>query len=118
MRLESDRKRPGRRSGVAEQSLATATASPTKIHQCSYCAYTTNVATNLKNHIRTHTGETPFKCMHCSYSSTTKQSLIYHVRTHTGEKPYACPHCSYRCTQLGSMKSHMFKHHEWGPVSQ
>ncbi|XP_069999387.1 zinc finger protein 497 [Penaeus vannamei] len=118
MRLESDRKRPGRRTGVAEQSLTTTTASPSKIHQCSYCAYTTNVATNLKNHIRTHTGETPFKCMHCSYSSTTKQSLIYHVRTHTGEKPYACPHCSYRCTQLGSMKSHMFKHHEWGPVSQ
>ncbi|KAK7084854.1 hypothetical protein SK128_001319 [Halocaridina rubra] len=103
---------PGwRGSGAPRESYSTTTPiTNVKSRQCPYCNYSTNVTTNMRNHLRTHTGETPFSCTFCSYSTTTKQSLIYHIRTHTGEKPFACPHCPYRSKQQGTMKCHIATH--------
>lgn len=81
-----------------------------KIHQCSYCAYTTNVVTNLRNHMRTHTGEKPFSCQFCTFRTTQKRNLITHIRTHTGEKPYACAHCPYRSAWKGNLNAHLLTH--------
>ncbi|KAK8752266.1 hypothetical protein OTU49_017496 [Cherax quadricarinatus] len=81
-----------------------------KTHQCSYCAYTTNVATNLRNHMRTHTGEKPFSCHYCSFRTTQKRNLKTHIRTHTGEKPYACAHCPYRSAWKGNLNAHLLTH--------
>ncbi|KAK8375696.1 hypothetical protein O3P69_008461 [Scylla paramamosain] len=81
-----------------------------KIHQCSYCAYTTNVVTNLRNHMRTHTGEKPFSCQFCAFRTTQKRNLITHIRTHTGEKPYACAHCPYRSAWKGNLNAHLLTH--------
>ncbi|XP_064092600.1 protein tramtrack, beta isoform-like isoform X11 [Macrobrachium nipponense] len=113
MRMERGDKWPGGRGGGRPMNIYTFSNSPgtnVKSHQCTYCNYSTNVVTNLRNHLRTHTGETPFKCPFCSYSTTTKQSLTYHIRTHTGEKPYSCPHCPYRSKQQGTMKCHILTH--------
>ncbi|XP_063609186.1 zinc finger protein 782-like, partial [Penaeus indicus] len=66
-----------------------------KIHQCPSCPYSTNITTNLKKHIRTHTGERPFPCPYCPFRAIQEENLKVHIRTHTGEKPYACPHCPF-----------------------
>ncbi|KAK8375688.1 hypothetical protein O3P69_008461 [Scylla paramamosain] len=82
-----------------------------KMHQCTYCAYSTDVAISLTRHMRTHTGEKPFACPHCSYSTIQKINLKRHIRTHTGEKPFGCTHCHYRTSQKSHLKRHVWSHH-------
>lgn len=102
------RQRPmgGRGAAAVGKNLNSAV----KVHQCPYCAYTTNFTTNLINHMRTHTGEKPFSCPHCPYRANQRTNLRMHMRTHTGEKPYACAQCPYRSSRKDALKSHMLKH--------
>ena len=87
-----------------------------KRHYCTFpgCSYSTIRKSDLKIHIRTHTGEKPFKCPYegCSYAAVTKSILGIHLRTHTGEKPLKCPfpNCSYRCANHSNLKLHMRTH--------
>ncbi|XP_037798633.1 zinc finger and BTB domain-containing protein 7A-like isoform X1 [Penaeus monodon] len=81
-----------------------------KIHQCPSCPYSTNITTNLKKHIRTHTGERPFPCPYCPFRAIQEENLKVHIRTHTGEKPYACPHCPFHASKKANLKRHINTH--------
>lgn len=85
-----------------------------KLHHCTFCQYYTNVTTNLKNHMRIHTGEKPFECPHCSFCTTQRGSLRTHIRKHTGEKPFACTYCDYRSVTKGNLNAHMSVHRTEG----
>ncbi|XP_069944218.1 zinc finger protein 674-like [Cherax quadricarinatus] len=78
-----------------------------KIHQCSYCQYSTFKKIHLTKHIRIHTGEKPYACPYCDFRFSQKERLKPHIRTHTGEKPYACTECPYRATQKSTLVSHV-----------
>ncbi|XP_047492365.1 longitudinals lacking protein, isoforms H/M/V-like isoform X12 [Penaeus chinensis] len=86
------------------------TALRCKTHHCPYCSYSTTKTTNLKNHIRVHTGERPFTCPHCSYRAKQENNLKSHIRRHTGEKPYACSYCPYRSIKISTLRRHMQTH--------
>ncbi|XP_077186215.1 uncharacterized protein LOC143833875 [Paroedura picta] len=60
---------------------------------CLECGKSFRWQARLIAHVRTHTGEKPYKCLDCGWSFNYKSRLIAHKKMHTGEKPYKCPDC-------------------------
>ena len=50
------------------------------------------------------------QCPHCDKLLDTKYKLERHVRTHTGEKPFKCEACPARFNQKSSLKTHSTIH--------
>ena len=76
---------PGEKKGNKAKS---AHSGSTKIFICDVptCGYRTSHRRYLQDHMRTHTGERPFRCTWpgCEYASTGSGHLARHVRMHTG----------------------------------
>lgn len=52
-------------------------------HRCRYCGKIFGSFSALQIHLRSHTGERPFKCNMCPSSFTTKGNLKVHYQRHT-----------------------------------
>ncbi|XP_039300537.1 gastrula zinc finger protein XlCGF57.1-like, partial [Nilaparvata lugens] len=89
----------------------------TKLYNCAHCSYKTPRFTDLKTHIRKHTGEKPFRCEFCEYKCADSSGFRKHIRTHTGEKPFSCKFCEYKSAELGSLKTHIRTHTGEKPFS-
>ncbi len=84
---------------------------------CKICNYKTHNRSHFVEHIRTHTGETPYRCPHCQKAFNQSSSLNRHIRTHTGERPYRCPHCQRAFKQSSSLNRHIRTHTGEKPFS-
>ncbi|CAN0330449.1 unnamed protein product [Lampetra planeri] len=79
-------------------------------NKCRYCGKVFGSDSALQIHLRSHTGERPFKCNICGSRFTTRGNLKVHMRTHTGERPHKCKVCGRAYTTKANLVLHYAVH--------
>ncbi|KAI4886934.1 hypothetical protein NFI96_030453 [Prochilodus magdalenae] len=84
----------------------------TKLHKCKYCEYETAEQGLLNRHLlAVHSKNFAHVCVECAKGFRHPSELKKHMRTHTGEKPYHCQHCDFRCADQSNLKTHIKSKH-------
>ncbi|KHJ79731.1 zinc finger, C2H2 type [Oesophagostomum dentatum] len=83
------------------------------VHICQYCGRVDKYPSKIKAHLRTHTGEKPYKCEICGMKFAQRTPMRMHVRRHLDEKPYVCPEegCDQRFVSNALLKHHQQTRH-------
>uniref|UniRef100_A0A8C1J8F6 Zinc finger protein 711 n=1 Tax=Cyprinus carpio TaxID=7962 RepID=A0A8C1J8F6_CYPCA len=83
-----------------------------KLHKCKYCEYETAEQGLLNRHLlAVHSKNFAHVCVECAKGFRHPSELKKHMRTHTGEKPYHCEHCDFRCADQSNLKTHIKSKH-------
>lgn len=61
-------------------------------HACTVCGKMFT-SSKLRQHMRAHTKEKPYRCSVCEQGFSMSGNLKRHMMTHTGERPHVCEFC-------------------------
>ncbi|KAG8178230.1 hypothetical protein JTE90_025113 [Oedothorax gibbosus] len=113
-----------------KHSNVRSSAKQRKLHQCTYCPYTTIYSSHMQKHMFTHNGSKPFVCGVCGKAFTQKANLKVHAITHLRRngneqngfkhsnsrssakqrKLHRCTYCPYTTIYSSHMQNHLFVH--------
>ncbi|XP_064330063.1 zinc finger X-chromosomal protein isoform X2 [Phalacrocorax carbo] len=83
-----------------------------KPYQCQYCEYRSADSSNLKTHVKTkHSKETPFKCDICFQTFSDTKELQQHTLMHQESKTHQCLHCDHKSSNSSDLKRHIISVH-------
>jgi hypothetical protein len=83
-------------------------------YKCNVCTKSFAHFTNLRRHVKLHSGNKPYTCEHsgCNKKFARRSDLQTHARIHTGERPFNCkfPGCTKSFTTVSNLRRHERTH--------
>lgn len=86
-----------------------------KPFQCAKCGRCFARSNDMKNHVlNVHEGVRPFKCPACPKEFALAGNLRIHYTTHTNERPYLCAQCGKSFNHPSTLRKHsVIMHNPW-----